>query len=401
MNLVQTECNDKIIAYLKQRPLVNQNILGALQNVDELNIYVDDPGNPQGVYAYRGYMRYLYTESDDFLQAVIRKLEEKEDFYGFSGIHEPLAKKLMDHFGFHWKNKCSIWSMEEEIDLSQINHQPQSLQPQHAEWINKHYEYAGEGSVDRIRKDIEDRPSSAIIIDGLPVCWVLIHEDNSMGIMYTLEDHRRKGYAVDVTLDLCRKVRERGNIPYVQIVEGNSKSEGLARKTGFVQKDWCYWFGIIVGFPDPLWELSEAARKELDTCPWDSKPLHPHYMINQPLDQVDSQYKVTHGQEGMSIFGASGFVEMDLLKKIAADNWDVWVATENHEIRAVAITKDMGDHDHVFEAITPVIPGRTAPWQALLKSLGEADGDALFGFGDRLQHLGFLPYPKDRKIASM
>jgi predicted GNAT family acetyltransferase len=75
--------------------------------------------------------------------------------------------------------------------------------------------------------------------------------------MHTQDAHRRKGYAVDVTIDLCRKLVEQGEIPYLQIVDGNEQSPGLALKCGFVPYGHCSWFGFTVGNPVDEDEVQE------------------------------------------------------------------------------------------------------------------------------------------------
>jgi predicted GNAT family acetyltransferase len=74
-----------------------------------------------------------------------------------------------------------------------------------------------------------------------------MHDDNSMGIVYTKEEHRGKGYAADATIDLASKIIKSGKIPYLQIIKSNSMSPGLAKKCRFLQCGHISWMGIIAG----------------------------------------------------------------------------------------------------------------------------------------------------------
>ena len=65
-----------------------------------------------------------------------------------------------------------------------------------------------------------------------------------MGIMYTIEKARRKGYAEEVSLVLMDKMLRLGKTPFIQIVETNQMSPGLAKKCGFVKAGKCSWMGI-------------------------------------------------------------------------------------------------------------------------------------------------------------
>ena len=90
--------------------------------------------------------------------------------------------------------------------------------------------------------------------------WLLVHEDDSLGIMYTLEEHRRKGYAEVVTRDLVRKQLAAGRTPFLQIRDDNGMSPGLALKCGFVKEGNCDWFGLMTGMPREVVEGAEALR---------------------------------------------------------------------------------------------------------------------------------------------
>lgn len=392
MQLKETDVTEALLTYLKEKPLINANILGSIENDKGMTIYTDHPEQPTGVYAVKGYMRHVYSENQAFLDAVVDMLNAKSAFYGFSGVHEPIAMYIMEKLGCHWRNKCSIWSLDIPIDPARIQNNPKPLEPDHATLVNAHYEYAGPGSEKRIRNDIAERPSSAIYIDGKPVCWVLVHDDNSMGIMYTLEEHRRKGYAIDVTLDLYRQLQALNKPAFIQIVEGNTKSEGLAQKCGFTLKDYCYWFGVMTGMPEIMFKIAEKAQKELNDCPWPSKNMPPYYRFNNRGFDHEDIYTVLRGQEAYDTFGTSGFVEMELLEQILKKDWEVWVTLESGELRAVALTKHVENDDSIFEPLTPVIPGRTEPWRAMLEQVFEDAGYfMLYGFGVHLEALDFKP----------
>jgi hypothetical protein len=48
----------------------------------------------------------------------------------------------------------------------------------------------------------------------------------------------------ELTDEMIIKLRELGKLPYVQIIEDNIKSIGLAEKSGFVKHSRIVWFGI-------------------------------------------------------------------------------------------------------------------------------------------------------------
>lgn len=261
--LNKTEKSKAIISFLEKDLLINQNMIGIIENVPEAEIYVDDINNPKGVFIKKDYFHYIYSKEDSFIDEVCDTFF-KDGFYGLSGVETSIAQKIKKKFEVNWENPCDLYYMpKENLDLSLMKNEVRSIDVKDAETIDEFYEYRHPGSVDGIKKDILERPSSAIYVNGEIVCWVLVHPDNSIGIMYTKEEHRRKGYAVDVTIVLASKIIRNGKIPYLQIVNKNSMSPGLAQKCGFVENGLVEWFGIIAGTPKELIELNDKSRDQI------------------------------------------------------------------------------------------------------------------------------------------
>lgn len=248
--LIKTVSSKAIMDFLKKDLLINLNNIGIIENVPEAEIYVDDVDNPKGVFVCNGYMHYMYTKEDSFIDEVMETFI-KDGWFGFAGVEQSISDKIKNMFRVDWSNPCTLYYLPSgNLDLSLIKNPVRSVDINDAKIVDKYYEFRGEGSIDRITNDIKYRPSSAVYIDGEMVCWVLVHEDNSMGIMYTREEYRRNGYAVDVTIDLSDKIIKSGKVPYLQIIERNNMSPGLANKCGFVPCGKVEWFGIIAGNPE-------------------------------------------------------------------------------------------------------------------------------------------------------
>lgn len=242
--LVKTHKSRELVNFLKKDLLVNLNILGIMENEPQLEIYVDDELNPRGIFIEKGYIHYLYSKEDDFIDEVADTFH-KGGFYGFSGVEISIAEKIKSKFQLDWENPCTLYYMpKENLNLNLIKNKVTSIDIKDAKTVDLYYEFRSSDSLNDIKKDIQNRPSSAIYVNGEIVSWVLVHDDNSMGIMYTKEEHRGKGYAVDVTIDLASKLISRGQIPYLQIIKSNTMSPGLAKKCGFVECGEVSWFGI-------------------------------------------------------------------------------------------------------------------------------------------------------------
>lgn len=261
--LVKVKMNKAIRDFLESDLIYNLNVLGVIDNTPDAEIYVDDERAPKGVMVRKDYFNYIYSEDDKFIDEMLES-HFVEGFFGFSGLKKSIADKIRNRFMNSWESKCTLYYLPEgALDLSLIKTPVRDIDIKDAEVVDKHYTYRSPWSIHEIRENITNRPSSAVYVDGDIACWVLIHKDDSMGIMYTKEEHRQKGYAVDVTIDLAEKIIKRGKIPYLQIVEGNSMSPGLANKCGFIPHGKCEWFGIIVGVPNDFVELSKKGEEIL------------------------------------------------------------------------------------------------------------------------------------------
>lgn len=258
--LLKVEMSKAIRNFLETDLIYNLNILGVIDNVPTIELYVDNEEDPKGVLVRKDYFHYIYTEDDSFLDETLETFF-KDGFYGFSGVKRSIAEKIRSRFNVSWESPCSLYYLpKENLELNLIKNPVSSINIEDAETVDKYYTYRHPGSLEIIKNDIRKRPSSAVYVDRELVCWVLIHDDDSMGIMYTKEGHRKKGYAVDVSIDLAEKVINRGKIPFLQIVEGNNLSPGLATKCGFIPHGNSDWFGIISGCPKELKEVFNVSE---------------------------------------------------------------------------------------------------------------------------------------------
>ncbi len=263
--MIQIEpCAPALHRFLDRHRVETLNIAGILENEGRVSVFVDDEKIPGGVLVKGPWFHYLHTEREAFLDAVIQRMLAEEDFYRFSGVWRPLAEKLWERFPLVWRASCDLYVLSlDHVPESPVVQQPENVRIEDAEIIDRFYTYRNEHSLEKIRTCIEKRPSSAIYVDGEIACWLLIHEDNSFGIMYTKEEHRRKGYAQDVTHDLIAKQLAAGKTPFLQIVDGNSMSPGLAQKCGFEKRGCCDWFGILVGMPQLVVDGGAESRKRV------------------------------------------------------------------------------------------------------------------------------------------
>lgn len=126
------------------------------------------------------------------------------------------------------------------------------LRPEHAELINSTWKYGGDAdSYNSVLRNITQFPSLCVIPEngsasGSPVSWVLLCPHGAMGLLYTLPEYRRRGYARTLVSRLSEMLFEEGYPVYCIVEEGNSASYGLFRSLGFTEKQSyrAVWFEI-------------------------------------------------------------------------------------------------------------------------------------------------------------
>jgi len=247
--LIRTDASPNVMDFLLSKGLIAYNLIGAIEHTEELILYVDDVDKPTGVVGVEGYFMYVVTDETDFIDALMETFCKNDDYYGFTGIDQQLADYILTkEVKLHWRNDCYVYYLPKEVILPEIDPRVSSLAYEDAEEVNTYYEYKGDYSLGQIQADIKDRPSSCIRVDGELASWVIIHRDDTMGIMFTKEKYRKQNFAHLVTIDLMRKVRATSKLPYVQILTSNQPSQKLAEKAQLVKaKEIVTWFGIVVG----------------------------------------------------------------------------------------------------------------------------------------------------------
>lgn len=243
-----------VIERLRKRHPVPLNVIGILENTD--NKGYEDPQTGT-VWVENKYFNYITGDA----RLIKEHLENMPDgFYGFSGVQGPLAKELYKDYFLHWLEPTDRYVCKEHQLTETFPYEMVDIGMEEALGINDRYEYKNEDSLERIRSAISERPTSGIYIEGELASYCLVHEDNSIGYMYTLEKHRHKGLGYWVTLDLLNKMTKLGTTSFVEITGFNYKSQGLAKKTGFEKDLYTPWFGIIKGEPEDLIEWGKTFK---------------------------------------------------------------------------------------------------------------------------------------------
>lgn len=205
---------------------------------------------------FEGYCRYskeaeLYQDGDSFAlvvkvgdtfkccfsgcdnELVTQTLAPLKGKVELCGVDPNITEGLMNVYNFEYLTKCYLCEWN-KTPLSYVcSEKIQPISPQFAQMVSDGTHYHAD--TEEIKQCINLHPSAAIYRDDKPVCWCLCHLEKSLGMLYTLPEYRRKGYALEVMTALCNKIIAKGDVPFAYIVTDNTASLNLAAKYNLEQ----------------------------------------------------------------------------------------------------------------------------------------------------------------------
>lgn len=229
---------------LKKDPIGCSNIIGLLKNNEKVTIWTDNKDNPGGIFIIDGYFRYLYAKNSSFAYEIKKRCSKLKQYVGFSSVLEDTANIILEGEECNWRNTCYLYYYDGNSCQFKEDINVRKLEAEDAETVNHYYTYKSKWSLQDIKNCIKERPAYGYIVDGELVSWLLVHNDDSMGIMYTKEGFRKRGIAKILTEYVIAAQLDRGMLPYLHILKDNEASIKLAESSGFKRYGLVEWFGI-------------------------------------------------------------------------------------------------------------------------------------------------------------
>lgn len=167
----------------------------------------------------------VYSDDTEFIDGLLGILHGKVKFCGVDGFVTDYIKR---RYNLLWETNCDLYVYDGRPLPQLPNGDLAEMDADYACEISNGTPYHAD--VENVKTCLKLHPSVAAYAEGKPVCWCLLHIEGSLGMLYTLPEYRRKGYALRVMTELCRKVLSRGDIPFAYIIQDNTASKALAPK---------------------------------------------------------------------------------------------------------------------------------------------------------------------------
>ncbi|KAF1375896.1 hypothetical protein PFLUV_G00224950 [Perca fluviatilis] len=112
-----------------------------------------------------------------------------------------------------------------------------SLNLSHVDLVNKTWKFGGnEQGYRNIQNLISNFPSCCITDgQGQPVSWILVYDYCALGLLYTLPEHRGRGYAKVLVSTMAKRLHAEGYPVYCFVEEENTVSYTLFKNLGFIE----------------------------------------------------------------------------------------------------------------------------------------------------------------------
>ncbi|XP_068581021.1 glycine N-acyltransferase-like protein 3 [Cebidichthys violaceus] len=120
---------------------------------------------------------------------------------------------------------------------SELESRISSLNLSHVDLVNKTWKFGGskQGYMN-IKNLISNFPSCCITDgQGQPVSWILVYDYCALGLLYTLPEHRGRGYAKVLVSTMARRLHTEGYPVYCFVEEDNMVSYKLFKNLGFIE----------------------------------------------------------------------------------------------------------------------------------------------------------------------
>lgn len=103
--------------------------------------------------------------------------------------------------------------------------------------VNKTWKFGGnEQGYRNIQNLISNFPTCCVMdSQGQPVAWILAYDYCAMGILYTLPEHRGRGYAKVLVSTMAKKLQAEGYPVYCFVEVDNIVSYKLFKGLGFIE----------------------------------------------------------------------------------------------------------------------------------------------------------------------
>lgn len=214
--------------YLNENP--QNNVLLITRYFDSEIIYE----SKDGVILKDGDAYYISFRNKEVAEPVLNKYSEiKKGYYTVNDfVNEIYNKNPRVFYQYHYVKK-------EKVKLD--NYDIRVLDVSYLDFVCKYYDLIEEYEV---KEHLENGDLIGLFENDKLTGFIGTHHEESMGMLFVLEEYRGKGYAYALEGSLINKLLDENRIIYCHVLIDNEASKSLQSKLGLIKDDnyvyWCF-----------------------------------------------------------------------------------------------------------------------------------------------------------------
>jgi len=220
----------ELFSLLNSKPQINIATLGFFENFPVEEYFIE--GNSALIYGNSdSYWAHISSSSKKELSVLLAKHHSKARFY-FS-IEDWMIPPLLIHGQEDWIMPTNRYILHEKVATKKPKLPIDKINKIHASFIHKNSDYKKYTPLEYIEQRLNKDISAGITINNQLVAWGFTHDDGALGFLHVLDQHRKKGYAMDVVLALIQQKRKVNKPIFCNIVPENIVAINFVSKLGF------------------------------------------------------------------------------------------------------------------------------------------------------------------------
>jgi ribosomal protein S18 acetylase RimI-like enzyme len=240
ITLHQLHDRDRLRPLYERDPLPTvraRTILYDLQ-LPDVRILVDDPQTPRAaLVSHDGLLWDAFSPDAAVARGMLDAFQPDGRAILF-GLPRPLLEHVRRSFEVVTELPATLYVLAAPADFRPAPEAepPGALAPQHAALVadawTVHDFDSPKARLDYVRSCVARGPTAAVLHEGRPVSFVVLHSDGSVGMLHTEPAFRGRGLARRCLSQLVRRLLARGSAVFCYVAEDNVASGALMEATG-------------------------------------------------------------------------------------------------------------------------------------------------------------------------
>ncbi len=186
---------------------------------------------------------HIVGTSKEEISTLLAKYHHLSNYY--YSLEDWMLPLVLSYGSQDWVMRTNRFVLEKDHPVPRPKANIEKIDPSHASFMFSNSDYKEYLSVayieDRLNKDI----SAGILLDDMLVAWGFTHDDGALGFLHVMDEHRGKGYGLEILRSLIKSRMKENKAVFGNIVPDNTASMNLVSKLGFTLDRSVSWIKLL------------------------------------------------------------------------------------------------------------------------------------------------------------